>query len=156
MGSLGTTGKDAVAGAAAGSVLGPYGAAAGAVLGGLYGYFSSDGSGAVAAAAAAKQAADAKAIQEFTQYRDVANQAHMQATANELQPYHTSLNMLNAMNGGQGAPTGPATITSPVTGAGIPPASVANPNADIQPGQPQPVGNAPTKALTFVPQVGRP
>lgn len=43
MGSWGAAGKDALGGAAAGSVFGPWGAAAGGVLGGAYGLFSSDG-----------------------------------------------------------------------------------------------------------------
>lgn len=151
MGSLGTTGKDAAGGAAAGAVFGPYGAAAGAILGGLYGAFSNDGSSAVSAAAAAKQAADRKAAADYLAQRDIDNRAHMQTAADQLGQYHTSLAMLNAMNGGQGAPTGPATLTSPVTGPGIAPVSIANPNANIQPGQPQPAANGPTQ-LTYVPQ----
>lgn len=140
----------AASGAATGAALGPWGAAAGGIIGGLAGYFGSGNDDEVQDAQAAKLEAGRQAANEYLSYRDVVNQAHMQAMANQQSYFDQNSSMLNSMSGGQGSPDiAGGTYTSPIRGEGMKSVNVANTTPQYG-DQPMPAQNAP-QPLTYAP-----
>lgn len=134
----------AASGAAAGSALGPWGAAAGGVLGGLAGYFGSGNDDAVKQAQEAKVAADRKAAADYLAYRDTVAQAHTNATAAQESFFDQNSNMLNSMNGGQGAPDiAGGVYKSPIQADGMKLATAPDTAPKFAPNTPMPAPNTP-------------
>lgn len=151
MSRLSGTATGAASGAATGAALGPWGAAAGGVIGGVLGYFGSADDDEAQKAQQDKLAADRQAAADYLSYRDVVNDAHMKATANQESFFDTNSSMLNSMNGGQGAPDiAGGAYTSPIKADGMKDASYAG-TAPKYGNQPMPTQNAP-QALSYVPR----
>lgn len=141
----------AASGAAAGAALGPWGAAAGGVIGGLAGYFGGGDDDAVKEAQEAKLRAGREAANEYLSYRDVVNQAHMQAMGNQQSYFDMNSSMANSMSGGQGSPDiAGGNYQSVIQGEGMKPVSVANSTPDYG-GQAMPAQNAP-QPLSYMPR----
>lgn len=151
MSRLSGTATGAASGAATGMALGPWGAAGGAVLGGIMGYFGSGDDDEQQKAQEAKLAAGREAAQDYLDYRDVVNRAHMKATADQESFFDQNSSMMNSMNGGQGAPDiAGGAYTSPVQGEGMKPVSFAS-TAPKYGDQPMPEQNAP-QPLNYIPR----
>jgi hypothetical protein len=141
----------AASGAAAGAALGPWGAAAGGVIGGLAGYFGSGDDDDVQKAQEAKLAAGREAAKEYLAYRDVSNEAHMKAMANQQSYFDMNSSMMNSMNGGQGSPDiAGGNYQSVIQGEGMKPLDIANTTPQYG-AQPMPEQNAP-QPLSYVPR----
>lgn len=142
----------AASGAAAGTAIMPgWGTAIGALGGALAGYFSSDDGGALDEARRQKAALAKKIADQYMSYRDTLNEAYMKQAATANSFYDVNSNMLNSMNGGQGAPDiAGGVYTSPIKAEGMKDVSIASTSPKFAAGTPMPEQNAP-KQLSYIP-----
>ncbi len=150
MSRLSGTATGAASGAATGAALGPWGAAAGGVIGGLAGYFGSGDDDSVKEAQEAKLRAGREAAQDYLAYRDVSNEAHMKAMANQQSYFDMNSSMMNSMNGGQGSPDiAGGNYESVINADGMKPLDINNSTPQYG-AQSMPAQNAP-QSLSYAP-----
>lgn len=143
----------AASGAATGTAILPgWGTAIGGALGGLAGFFGSDNGEEVDQARAEKEALAKKIADQYMSYRDTVNEAYMKQAAGANSFYDVNSNMLNSMNGGQGAPDiAGGVYTSPIKAEGMKDVSIPSTSPTFAPGTPMPTENAPGQ-LSYVPR----
>ena len=142
----------AASGAATGAAFGPWGAAIGGIGGGLLGYFGSGGDEELDNARAEKEALAKKIADQYLSYRDTVNEAYMKQAAGANSFYDVNSNMLNSMNGGQGAPDiAGGVYTSPIKAEGMKDVNIASTSPTFAPGTPMPSQNAPG-AVSYIPK----
>jgi|GEM_PF-3510653 len=143
----------AASGAAAGTAIYPgVGTAIGGVLGGLAGYFGSGDDEDVEKARAEKEALAKKIADRYLSYRDTVNEAYMKQAAGANSFYDVNSNMLNSMNGGQGAPDiAGGVYESPIQAEGMKKVSIPSTSPTFAPGTPMPSQNAPS-TVSYIPK----
>jgi hypothetical protein len=133
-------------------MFGPWGAAIGGVGGGLLGYFGSGADDDVDQARAEKEALAKKIADQYMSYRDTVNEAYMKQAAGANSFFDVNSNIVNSMNGGQGAPDiAGGVYTSPIKAEGMKDVSIPSTSPTFAPGTPMPSQNTPG-ALSFVPR----
>lgn len=142
----------AASGAAAGTAIYPgIGTAIGAALGGLAGYFTSDNGEDLDAARQQKAELAKKIADQYMSYRDTLNEAYMKQAATANSFYDVNSNMLNSMNGGQGAPDiAGGVYTSPIKAPGMKDVSIPSTSPKFAAGTAMPEENAPN-TLSYIP-----
>ena len=150
---VGSTLSSAASGAAAGTAILPgWGTAAGALGGALYGFFAGDDGEEVDKARAEKEALAKKIADQYMSYRDTVNEAYMKQAAGANSFFDVNSNIVNSMNGGQGAPDiAGGVYTSPIKAEGMKDVSIPSTSPTFAPGTPMPSQNTPG-ALSFVPR----
>jgi hypothetical protein len=129
-----------------------WGTAIGGALGGLVGYFGSDNGAEVDDARQKKEELSKKIADQYLSYRDTVNEAYMKQAAGANSFYDVNSNMLNSMNGGQGAPDiAGGVYTSPIKAEGMKDVSIPSSSPTFAPGTPMPSQNAP-KTMSYMPQ----
>lgn len=129
-----------------------YGTAVGGALGGLLGYFGSDDGEGVDKARAEKEALAKKIADQYMGYRDTINEAYMKQAAGANSFYDVNSNMLNSMNGGQGAPDiAGGVYTSPIKAEGMKDVAIPSTSPTFAPGTPMPSQNTP-QTLSYMPK----
>lgn len=131
-----------------------WGTAIGGALGGLVGFFGSDNGEEVDEARRKKEELAKKIADQYMSYRDTVNEAYMKQAAGANSFYDVNSNILNSMNGGQGAPDiAGGVYTSPIKAEGMKGVDIPSTSPTFAPGTPMPTQNAP-QTLSYVPRKG--
>jgi hypothetical protein len=129
-----------------------WGTAIGGALGGLVGFFGSDNGEEVDKARAEKEALAKKIADQYMSYRDTVNEAYMKQAAGANSFYDVNSDMLNSMNGGQGAPDiAGGVYTSPIKAEGMKDVNIKSTSPTYAPGTPMPSQNTP-QTFSYMPR----